>query len=182
MMTDFTGEKGPSIGSITNWKNEAYRIVSKNIEELKKKIIKVIHTDETLVNVNGNKYYYAIGCFTKNMSIIEGFKNRRKKSFVEMGILTKYKNKNINVSDHYSVYYSYGKYQNVECNIHIIRELKSIIENTGRKEEKEFEELLMNTKKEVERTEEEKVREERHEQIREKNKNILKKKEGWKKD
>ena len=175
MITDFTGEKGPSIGSITNWKNEAYRIASKNIEELKKKIIKekVIHTDETPMNVNGNKYHYAIGCFTKNMSIIEGFKNRRKKSFVEMGILTKYKN--INVSDHYSIYYSYGKYQNVECNIHIIRELKSIIENTGRKEEKEFEELLMNTKKEVERTEEKKVREERHEQIREKNKNILKK-------
>lgn len=166
IIADFTGIEGPSIGSITNWKNEAYKIANNNIDYLKKQILKakVIHTDETPMNVNGNKYHYAIGSFSENISVIEGFRNRRKASFDKMGILPKYKN--INVSDHYSVYYSYDNYQKAECNVHVSRELISIIENTGRKGAKEFEELLMATKKEVEESENKKLSEERYEEIK----------------
>lgn len=158
--------KGPSIGSISNWKREIYNQSEPIIEQLKKCIIKrpVINNDETPCSVNGNHFNYAIGSYTKDISITEVFSNRSLKSFDKMGILPKYKG--TVVSDHYKAYYSYKNVENAECNVHISRYLKAVIENTDRPAAKKFYSFLYDVKKEVEKTEENRVSDERYEEIK----------------
>ena len=67
---------------------------SKNIlKKMKKEILKepVINEDETPITVNG-KIMSTIGVFTKEISLIEAFANRKLESFKEMGILDIYRN------------------------------------------------------------------------------------------
>ena len=65
---------------------------SKNIlKSIKKNLLKkpVINEDETPIDVNG-KQNSAIGIFTKDLTLIEAFVNRKLESFEEMGILDRY--------------------------------------------------------------------------------------------
>lgn len=128
----FTDTHGTSIGSIDNWKKEIYSKCYKVVKKLKRLILKspVINNDETPINVSGNKFRYCIGAFTDNISSIQTFKNRRLKSFEDMGILPKYTG--VVTSDHYSSYYHFKNVKNSECNVYISRELKYIIELTQR--------------------------------------------------
>lgn len=142
----FTNTKGPSIGSMDTWKRQIYNKLEPIREQLKNIIIQrnVICSDETPYNNNGNRFHYAIGTFTNDISIVQAFKNRRIKSFKEMNVLDRY-NGTV-VSDHYSAYRSFKKIRNAECNVHISRELKGIIENYKREGAKKLYELLYEIK------------------------------------
>lgn len=98
---------------------------SKNIMKyLKKKILKspVINEDETPIKVNG-KIMSTIGIFTKNISYVQAFENRKLESFEEMGILNKYFGTVCH--DHNNIHKSYQGYKDAECNFHILRYCKS---------------------------------------------------------
>lgn len=166
LLGSFTNTKGPSIGSIDNWKKEIYRKVHPIVKKLKNYILKrpVINNDETPINVNGKKFHYCIGAFTSDISVIQAFKNRRISSFKEMGILPKYHG--TVVSDHYSAYYHFDNITNAECNIHVSRDLKSIIENTQRKGAVNMYNLLYSIKSEVEKSDENKLSPQRYEEIK----------------
>lgn len=61
------------------------------LKQIKKSLLKkpVINEDETPIDVNG-KQNSAIGIFTKDLTLIEAFVNRKLESFEEMGILDRY--------------------------------------------------------------------------------------------
>ena len=62
-----------------------------SIEKIKRNILKapVINEDETPITVNG-KIMSSIGVFTKEVSLVDAFENRKLESFQEMGILDRY--------------------------------------------------------------------------------------------
>ena len=165
LIASFTGIKGPSIGSINNWKSQVYSKIIPVVNKLKKYILssKIIHSDETPVNVSGKRFHYSIGAFTKNISVINTFRNRHKSSFIEMDILPKYKG--ICVNDHFSTYYNLGDFDVAECNIHTSRYLKGVNENTVRKAAIDFYNFLYCVKSEVESSPNNCVSDDRYSQI-----------------
>ena len=114
--------------------------------------------------MNGNHFNYAIRNYTDIVSINDVFKNRSNNSFEEMGVLNKYHG--TVVSDHYKEYYSFNNFDNAECNVHISRYLKSIIESTQRPGAKKLYAFLYDIKKEVESEAENKLSYERYEKVK----------------
>ncbi len=96
----------------------------KTLDFLKKSILKapVINEDETPIKVGG-KIMSSIGIFTKKISYIQAFENRKYETFVEMGILDRYFGTVCH--DHNSVHNSFLGYKDAECNFHILRYCKS---------------------------------------------------------
>lgn len=94
------------------------------LKEMKKKILKepVINEDETPIKVNG-EFASTIGVFTKKISIIEAFKNRKLESFEEMGILDRYIGTVCH--DHNNIHQSFPQSKQAECNFHILRYCKA---------------------------------------------------------
>jgi len=91
---------------------------------LKKKILKapVINEDESPIKVAG-KIMSTIGIFTKQISLVQAFENRKYEAFVEMGILDKYFGTVCH--DHNSIHKSFLGYKDSECNFHILRYCKA---------------------------------------------------------
>ena len=78
-------------GTVGNTMKQFSKKSEKVLNKMKKAILKqpVINEDETPISVNG-KIASAIGVFTKKLSLVEAFANRKLESFIEMGILDRY--------------------------------------------------------------------------------------------
>ena len=97
------------------------------IEKIRKEILKapVINEDETPVTVNG-KIMSSIGVFTKELSLVEAFANRKLESFEKMGILDRYIGTVCH--DHNNIHKSFPQSKQAECNFHILRYCKAAYE------------------------------------------------------
>ena len=95
-----------------------------SIEKIKRVILKspVINEDETPITVNG-KIMSSIGVFTKEVSLVDAFKNRKLESFEEMGILDRYIGTVCH--DHNNIHESFVQSKQAECNFHILRYCKA---------------------------------------------------------
>ena len=111
-------------------------------KEMKKEILKspVINEDETPIKVNG-KTMSTIGVFTKGISLLEAFENRKLESFEEMGILDRYIGTVCH--DHNNIHNSFIQSQQAECNFHILRYCKAEYEVHKRESIKEFMDYLL---------------------------------------
>lgn len=67
-----------------------------------------------------------IGVFTKKLSLVEAFENRKLESFKEMGILDRYIGTVCH--DHNSIHTSFTQSKQSECNFHILRYCKAAYE------------------------------------------------------
>ena len=94
------------------------------LKKIKKILLKkpVINEDETPIDVNG-KQNSAIGIFTKDLTLIEAFVNRKLESFEEMGILDRYIGTVCH--DHNNIHKSFIQSKQAECNFHILRYCKA---------------------------------------------------------
>ena len=152
---------------------------SKNIREnLKKQILKepIINEDETPISVNG-KIMSTIGVFTKAISFVDAFSNRKLESFEEMGILNKYIGTVCH--DHNNIHRSFIQSQQAECNFHILRYCKAEYEVHKRDVIKEFMNYLLELRDTVEKYKiqsKEKFEKEEYEKTKEKYLSIL---EQW---
>ena len=111
-------------------------------QKMKKEILKapVINEDETPIKVNG-KIMSTIGVFTKEISLLEAFKNRKLESFEEMGILDRYIGTVCH--DHNTIHNTFIQSKQAECNFHILRYCKAEYEVHKRKSIKEFMDYLL---------------------------------------
>ena len=116
---------------------------SQNIlEQIKKEILKqpVINEDESPISVAG-KIASVIGVFTKELSLLDAFKNRTLESFIEMGILDRYIGTVCH--DHNNIHGSFIQSKQAECNFHILRYCKAEYEVHNRECIKEFMNFLL---------------------------------------
>lgn len=98
---------------------------SKNtLEYLRRQVLKspVINEDESPIKVAG-KIMSTIGIFTKKISLLKAFENRKYETFLEMGILDRYFGTVCH--DHNSIHNSFVGYKDAECNFHILRYCKA---------------------------------------------------------
>lgn len=109
--------------TVTNTLSSFSKKSKSTLEYLKKCILKapVINEDESPIKVAG-KIMSSIGIFTKQISYVQAFENRKYETFVEMGILDKYFGTVCH--DHNSIHKSFLGYKDAECNFHILRYCK----------------------------------------------------------
>ena len=126
-----------SQGTVGNIMHQFSKKSTKTLESIKKEIMKqpVINEDETPVTVNG-KIMSAIGVFTKELSLVDAFENRKLESFKEMGILDKYIGTVCH--DHNPIHQTFNQSQQAECNFHILRYCKGEYEVHKREIIKDF--------------------------------------------
>lgn len=138
-----------SEGTIVNAQKAAREKLKPVVEEIKERLIKaeVLHVDETGVRING-KLNWLHTCCTKELVYYEVNEKRGLKSAQDIGILTFYVN--ILVHDHFNSYYHHTKITHAECNAHILRYLKAVIEIAKQEDAKALVELLLEMKKEKE--------------------------------
>jgi len=112
------------------------------LANMKKQILKepVINEDETPIKVNG-KIMSTIGVFTKEISYMQAFANRKLESFQEMGILDRYIGTVCH--DHNSIHNSFVQSKDAECNFHILRYCKAAYEIHKWESIKEFMDYLL---------------------------------------
>lgn len=169
-----TGTVGNTVKSFSK-KSEGAR------KRLKKRIMAepVINEDETPTTVNG-KLMSTIGVFTKEISFLDAFANRKLESFEEMGILNKYIGTVCH--DHNKIHLSFIQSKQAECNFHILRYCKAEYEVHKREVIKEFMNYLLELRDTVERYKmegKEKFKEEEYEEAKRKYLEIL---QRWKKE
>lgn len=119
------------------------------INKMKNEILKqsVINEDETPITVNG-KIMSTIGVFTKQISLIDAFSNRKLEAFKEMGILDRYIGTVCH--DHNKIHLSFPQSKQAECNFHILRYCKAEYEVHKREIIKEFIDYLLELRDKVE--------------------------------
>lgn len=124
-------------GTVGNTMAQFSKKSKTTIQKMKKEILKqpVINEDETPITVNG-KIMSTIGVFTKRISIVEAFANRKLESFKEMGILDRYIGTVCH--DHNTIHQSFPQSKQAECNFHILRYCKAENEVHKRESIKNF--------------------------------------------
>lgn len=140
---------------------------SKVVENMKDylKMVDIAHSDETSIKIDDK-----LGCclsFSDQKVVVYGMYNdKSKNSFDEFGIYKTYTG--ILVHDHNKTYYMYTAMQHAECNVHIIRYLKHVIEVQKREGAEKLKKYLLdiyNEKIEAITQGKEGLSEERKEQI-----------------
>ena len=100
----------------------------------------VLNADETGCRVNGKTNWVQVFC-NKHFTLFNHNKKRGSASIEDTGILEYFIG--ILVHDHFSAYYKNSLVTHSECNAHILRYLKSILETFNREWAKEMIELLI---------------------------------------
>ncbi len=137
-------------GTVGNTMEQFSKKSKPTIQKMKKEILKqpVINEDETPITVNG-KIMSTIGVFTKGISIVEAFANRRLESFKEMGILDRYIGTVCH--DHNTIHQSFPQSKQAECNFHILRYCKAEYEIHKRESIKEFMNYMLELRDKVDK-------------------------------
>lgn len=131
-----------SQGTVGNTMAQFGKKSKPTLNKIKKELLKqvVLNEDESPISVNG-KIMSSIGVFTKKLSLIEAFANRKLESFIEMGILDKYIGTVCH--DHNNIHQSFSQSLQAECNFHILRYCKAEYEVHKRESIKDFMNYLL---------------------------------------
>lgn len=149
MLSEMTsGQVNISEGSIAKWQKDLSRHVAPAIEVIKDKLqtARVLNKDETGIRTNKTlQWLHILG--NDQYSLYAVNKKRGNDADKEMGILPGYSG--VLVHDHLKGLYEFTC-SHAECNAHILRYLKAVIESKKRKWAQEMIGLLLQAKKAVE--------------------------------
>ena len=119
-------------GTIINFRKELANNSSEIIEAIRQNLIEaeLLHVDDTGVRVTGGLGW--LHTFTTNkFTLYQIYKGRKPDTIDDMEILSYFVG--ILIHDHFKGYYSYKTMTHAECNVHILRYLKLVIECFERK-------------------------------------------------
>lgn len=152
LIKEITGDEITlSNGTIVNITKELSRKSESSVEAIKAKLIEapLAHADETGIRINGVQHWLHTLC--NKDYVVYGINEKRGKDAIEeMELLSFFTG--ILMHDHFKPYYKYEQITHAECNAHILRYLKSVIDVFHRKETENFLEFLIkinNEKKEA---------------------------------
>jgi len=137
-------------GAMINFKREIESKSTEAIEQIRQELIKaqLLHVDETGARVTGELgWLHTLTTSTHTLYQIKN--NRDPQKADELKILPYYVG--TLVHDHLKSYYKYNAIRHAECNIHILRYLKAVIETLKRKRAQEMLEFLLKIKEEKEK-------------------------------
>lgn len=135
---EITGEKIKlSNGTIVNITKELAKKSNPSIKNIRSHLIEseIAHSDETGIRINGEQHWLHTLCNDDYVSY--GVNKKRGKDAIDEMELLKFFT-GILMHDHFKPYYKYEQITHAECNAHIIRYLKSVVEIFQRKEAEEF--------------------------------------------
>lgn len=132
-----------SEGTIVNFKKEIVNKSEATIKEIRKNLIEseVMHLDETGVRITGGLGWLHTAT-TNKFTMYQVQKRRKPEEINENRILPFFVG--TLVHDHFKAYYSYKTMKHSECNVHILRYLKGVVENFKRKGAEKLMEFLVN--------------------------------------
>lgn len=135
-----------SNGSIVNISKELSRKSVESVNKIAENLIEapLVHADETGVRINGVQNWLHTVC-NKDYVYYGVNEKRGKEAIDDMEILKFFTG--ILMHDHFKPYYKFEQITHAECNAHILRYLKSVIEVFHRKETEEFLEFLIGINK-----------------------------------
>ena len=125
------GEIDLSEGYISKLQKRASDKLSNFMEEMKTEIIKqpLLHWDDTVIMINTKRSclrFYG----TEKLAMYTAHSQKDKNGLDEDGILNVLTKETVVVHDHNKVNYNEDYYfRNAECNVHLIRDLKKVVEN-----------------------------------------------------
>ena len=130
-----------SDGSITNFSEELYNKLESFEEWAKANLLvsKVLHADETGLNVNGDRLWLHTLC-DKKITLFHAHERRGKEAMDDMGVLPLFKG--YLCHDHWKPYFIYFCLH-LLCNAHHLRELVYIEETTEERWAKKLREFLL---------------------------------------
>lgn len=135
----------------TGWIHKQDKILSEKcepiVEDIKEhlSLAEVAHSDETSIKID-DKLGCCI-CFFDDKAVMYGmFANKAEESFNEFDIYNEYSG--ILVHDHNKMYYKFLAMEHAECNVHILRYLKGVIDMFERKGATKLRKFLMGIYKE----------------------------------
>jgi len=119
-----------SEGTIAKWNKDLSGKLASFIEEIKEKllVLPVLHKDESGVRINNSLQWFHV-LSSKAYTLYFTNKKRGNEADREIGILPAYSG--VLVHDHLKGLYSFSC-EHAECNAHILRYLKSVVETTKR--------------------------------------------------
>lgn len=137
-----------SAASIYNFNKQAYNKLGSFFEIVKHKlnISKVVHADETGINVNGTLNWVHVNS-NKYWTYLFPHKNRGYLAMDKMGVLPYFKG--VLCHDHMKAYYKFIMCLHALCNAHHLRELTCSYEQYGMNWANEMLKLLLRIKKSV---------------------------------
>jgi len=137
-----------SEGTICKWNKDISRLLAPSINTIKEKLLlsPVLHKDETGTRVDKKMNWFHVLSNDK-YSLFYADKKRGKDADIEEGVLSAFKG--ILVHDNLKSLYHFNC-THAECNAHILRYLKGIIENKERKWAKDMIVFLLDAKAAVE--------------------------------
>ncbi len=150
-MTD--GEINLSEGYIAKLQNRAAKSLEEFMKEAKKEIIKqkLLHWDDTVIMINKHRSclrFYG----TDKLAYYTAHLHKDKEGLDNDGILQLLPEDTIVEHDHNKINYNKDyRYQNAECNRHLITDLKKVTENLKHEWSGELTELLATTNKKREK-------------------------------
>ena len=131
-----------SAGSIFNFNKEAYARLEEFDAIAKNALIdsKLLHADETSVNVNTKKLW--LHSASNNLWVyFYPHEKRGNQAMNDIGILPNFTG--IMIHDHWKSYYAYKNCQHSLCNAHHLRELTKVVEDYEHKWAQEMHDLLL---------------------------------------
>ena len=133
LIKDITNNKiAVTEGAIINFRRELTNNSSEIIEVIRQNLIEaeLLHVDDTGVRVIGGLGW--LHTFTTNkFTLYQIYKGRKPDTIDDIEILSYFVG--ILMHDHFKAYYSYKTMTHAECNVHILRYLKMVIECFERK-------------------------------------------------
>lgn len=142
-----------SEGYIAKLQKKCYENLAGFLSDLKIKILNepIVHWDDTGLQVDTKKSclrYYG----TKNLALYTAHEKKNKAGLDEDGILNNLTEKTTVVHDHNTINYNDDyDFENAECCVHLIRDLKSLAENLNHEWPNKIINLLVETNKERKR-------------------------------
>jgi cell division protein FtsB len=132
-----------SQGTVVNINYELAKNCEPIIAEIKSELIKakLLCVDESGVRINGKLNWIHTAC-TDDATLYMVDKKRGNDATDNMGILAYFVG--VLMHDHLKAYYNYKTMDHAECNVHILRYLKGIIEVFKREETEKFLSFLVN--------------------------------------
>lgn len=127
------GEINMSEGYIAKLQKNASKKLEKFKEDLYKKVLtlKLMYWDDTVIMVDKKRAclrFYG----DEKIAYYTAHKQKNEEGIIEDGILNTLSNEVTVMHDHNKINYKYS-YQNIECNIHLIRDIEKCKNNTGHK-------------------------------------------------
>jgi transposase len=138
-----------SEGTISKWNRDLSKLLAPSIQKIKEKLLvsPVLHKDETGVWVQGKLNWLHV-LSNVDYTLYYSEKRRGKDADIEAGVLPAYKG--VLVHDNLKSLYHFDC-THAECNAHILRYLKGIVESLDRKWAKDMIKLLLEAKEAVEK-------------------------------